>query len=139
MRLGNFVTIEEAYQILGLSRQAGAGEAKAAYRKLALDWHPDRAPIEGEREHFTARFKEIRDAYEFLRQASFPQLPQADDFSPRVGGRSFAKEPEIRTFSASMDFKFDFDLRTIGLALLYFCAAAVLLGLIRWFGRTLSH
>lgn len=130
--------IEEAYQILGLDRHAGPDEAKAAYRKLALEWHPDRAPIDGERERFTARFKEVRDAYELLRSSNFPQLPEAASFEPRLAGRSFAKEPEPKSFSTSVEFRLDVDLRSVALFLLCAAAAVVLIGLMKWFGRTLS-
>jgi molecular chaperone DnaJ len=51
------------YQVLGVSRQADASELKRAYRKLALELHPDRNPGDKESE---ARFKEASEAYQVL-------------------------------------------------------------------------
>ena len=55
--------MSEYYALLGVSRTASEAEIKKAYRKLAMEYHPDRnsAP-EAE-----ARFKEATEAYEVLR------------------------------------------------------------------------
>jgi molecular chaperone DnaJ len=55
--------VSDYYTLLGCSRSASETEIKKAYRKLAMEYHPDRnsAP-EAE-----ARFKEITEAYEVLR------------------------------------------------------------------------
>ncbi len=50
------------YEILELDRQAGDGEVKTAYRKKALEFHPDRNPSHEAEE----RFKEASEAYEVL-------------------------------------------------------------------------
>ncbi|HKY64294.1 MAG TPA: molecular chaperone DnaJ [bacterium] len=50
------------YEILELDRQAGDGEIKTAYRKKALEFHPDRNPSHEAEE----RFKEASEAYEVL-------------------------------------------------------------------------
>ena len=51
------------YEILGVSREAGADEIKSAYRKLAMQYHPDRNPGNKEAEE---HFKEAAEAYEVL-------------------------------------------------------------------------
>ncbi|HIM57429.1 MAG TPA: molecular chaperone DnaJ, partial [Candidatus Latescibacteria bacterium] len=54
------------YEVLGVGRDASEGEIKAAYRKQALKYHPDRNPDNSEAE---ARFKECSEAYEVLSDA----------------------------------------------------------------------
>lgn len=55
-------TSRDYYDILGVSKSASAAEIKAAYRKLALKWHPDRNKEKDAHE----KFKEINEAYEVL-------------------------------------------------------------------------
>ena len=52
------------YEILGVSRSCTEIELKAAFRKLAMQHHPDRNPGDKECEH---RFKEINEAYDVLK------------------------------------------------------------------------
>ena len=56
-------TKRDYYDVLGLSRGAGADEIKKAYRKLAMQHHPDRNPSDVEAEN---KFKEATEAYEVL-------------------------------------------------------------------------
>lgn len=50
------------YEILGVSRDASESEIKAAFRKLAFQYHPDKNQGDGAEE----KFKEVNEAYEVL-------------------------------------------------------------------------
>ncbi|KAK3033704.1 hypothetical protein RJ639_034479 [Escallonia herrerae] len=52
------------YKILGVSKTASVSEIKKAYKKLALQWHPDKNV--DNREEAEAKFREIAAAYEVL-------------------------------------------------------------------------
>ena len=65
------MTLQEAYQILGLPRDATAAQVKAAYRRLVSEAHPDRG---GE----AAEFIRIRAAYEIL-SVFLKEGPPEDD------------------------------------------------------------
>lgn len=58
--------MSDYYELLGVSRDADAEEIKKAYRKLALKYHPDRNKGSKDAE---ARFKEVTEAYEVLRDS----------------------------------------------------------------------
>lgn len=53
---------KDFYQILGVSKNASSDEIKKAYRKLALQYHPDR----NKGKDATEKFKEVTKAYEVL-------------------------------------------------------------------------
>jgi DnaJ-class molecular chaperone len=78
-------TKRDYYDILGVGRTASAAELKKAYRKAALQWHPDR----NKSAEATEKFKEINEAYEVL---SNPKKKEVYDqfghaaFDPRYGG-----------------------------------------------------
>ena len=52
------------YEILGLPREATTDDVKKAYRRLALQWHPDKNP--DNLEEASRKFKQIAEAYEVL-------------------------------------------------------------------------
>jgi molecular chaperone DnaJ len=52
------------YEVLGVPRTTSEQELKSAYRKLALQYHPDRNP--GSTDQATEKFKEITEAYSVL-------------------------------------------------------------------------
>jgi len=55
---------KDYYGILGVPRNASDGEIKKAYRKLAMQYHPDRNP--GKENWANEKFKEINEAYGVL-------------------------------------------------------------------------
>lgn len=55
-------TKRDYYEVLGLSKSASTAEIKSAYRKLALEWHPDR----NKKPEANEKFKEINEAYAVL-------------------------------------------------------------------------
>ena len=55
------------YEVLGISRNANESEIKKAYRKLALQYHPDKNPDDSVAEE---KFKEAAEAYEILSDAN---------------------------------------------------------------------
>jgi molecular chaperone DnaJ len=70
------------YELLEVSRDADGDTIKRAYRKLAMQWHPDRNPGDAEAE---ARFKAISGAYDCLKD---PQKKAAYD---RFGHAAFTQ------------------------------------------------
>jgi DnaJ-class molecular chaperone len=78
-------TKRDYYEILGLTKSASAAEIKAAYRKLALQWHPDRNKAANANE----KFKEINEAYAVLsdvkKKETYDQFGHAA-FQPGMGG-----------------------------------------------------
>jgi DnaJ-class molecular chaperone len=86
-------TKTDYYDILGISKSATAEEIKKAYRKQALEWHPDRH--KDDKEAAEKRFKEINEAYQVLsdpqKKAAFDQYGSAA-FTPggNAGGNPFA-------------------------------------------------
>ncbi len=72
------------YEVLGVSKSASADEIKKAYRKVAMQYHPDRNPGDKVAED---KFKEAAEAYEILSDSD--KKAQYDRFGHAgVGGRS---------------------------------------------------
>src|SRR3954462_908858 len=73
--------MRDYYEILSVGRDADAESVKKAYRKLALQYHPDRNPGDKEAE---AKFKEATEAYEVLRDAE--KRARYDQFGHAAAG-----------------------------------------------------
>ena len=73
------------YDILGVSKGASTDDIKKSYRKLALEWHPDR----NKAANASDKFKEINEAYAVLsdkeKRATYDQFGHAA-FAPGSGG-----------------------------------------------------
>lgn len=80
------------YQTLGVSKSASDSEIKAAYRKKALEWHPDRnkSPEAAE------KFKEITEAYEVLSNSEKRQA--YDQYGPDAFGTQGQQGPFTYTY-----------------------------------------
>lgn len=82
--------MKDYYETLGVNKSASAQEIKQAYRKLALQYHPDRNKTkEGEK-----KFKEINHAYEVLsdsqKRSTYDQFG-AQAFDPSTGSGPFGQ------------------------------------------------
>ena len=75
------------YEVLGVGREASLDEIKKAYRRLAMQYHPDQNPGNKEAEE---KFKEAAEAYAVLSDAD--KRPHYDQFgfdAPNQGGFQF--------------------------------------------------
>jgi len=99
------------YEILGVTRGATENEIKTAYRKLALEFHPDRNKAKDAEN----KFKEINEAYEVLsnkeKRAKYDQFGHAA-FDPSAGfggfggqGQSYRQGPFTYTYSTTGGFE----------------------------------
>src|SRR3989442_14163656 len=77
------------YEVLGLGRNASEEEVKRAYRKLAVQFHPDKNPDDP---HAEEKFKELGEAYDVLmhpdKRAAYDRFGHAA-FAP--GGVGFGR------------------------------------------------
>ena len=91
---------KDYYKILRISRSATAEEIKKSYRKLAMQYHPDRNKGDKEAE---AKFKEISEAYAVLSDGE--KRKQYDRFGAEGFGRRFTQEDIFRDFDFGSIFK----------------------------------
>ena len=82
------VTKRDYYEVLGVSRSASDQELKSAYRKLAMQHHPDKNPGNREAED---NFKELNEAYGVL--SSPDSRARYDRFGHEGVGSAAASAP----------------------------------------------
>jgi molecular chaperone DnaJ len=91
------------YDVLGVQRSCDEKELKGAFRKLAMQFHPDRNSTDPTAEH---KFKEINEAYEALKdpqkRAAYDRFGHAAFENGANGGAGFNAD-----FAASMSNIFD--------------------------------
>ncbi len=95
------------YEVLGISKNAGADEIKKAFRRLAIQHHPDK---EGGDE---TKFKEINEAYEVLKDSSKRQ--RYDQFGHAGVGNSAASDGNSYSGFGGGGQNINFDFGDLGL------------------------
>lgn len=87
------------YEVLGVSKSASADEIKKAYRKVAMQYHPDRNPGDKEAEE---KFKEAAEAYDVLsnadKKARYDRFGHAGVGGASGGGRGPSMEDIFSNF-----------------------------------------
>jgi molecular chaperone DnaJ len=96
------VSKKDYYEVLGVGKDAGDPDIKAAYRKLALKHHPDRNPEDPQAED---RFKEASEAYSVLSDA---QKRAAYDRFGHAGLQGASGHPNAEAFADFGDILGDF-------------------------------
>ena len=90
------------YEVLGVARTASPDELKKAFRKLAMQYHPDKNPGDKKAEE---RFKEINEAYEVLSdQGKRQSYDQFGHMGPQAGFRPGANPFEGFNRTGGFDF-----------------------------------
>lgn len=89
------------YEILDVPRSASADDIKKAYRRKALQWHPDKNP--DNKEFAEKKFKEVAEAYEVLSDRTGPARAEAGAGGPGFGFTFRSPEEVFREFFGSGD------------------------------------
>jgi molecular chaperone DnaJ len=98
---------KDFYSTLGVSRDADTDQIKKAYRRLAMEYHPDRNSDTDAEE----RFREVTEAYEILRN---PEKRSLYDRYGEAGVRRGAGQPDFGFGGFSFSDAFDVFMREFG-------------------------
>jgi len=94
--MANTVSKADYYEVLGVSRDCSESELKTAYRKLAMQYHPDRNPGNAKAEE---KFKEASEAYGVLsdadKRAAYDRYGHASTSAGFGGGSPFADAADL--------------------------------------------
>src|ERR1700761_1933301 len=71
------------YEVLGVTKTVNSEELKKTYRKLAVQFHPDKNPGDKKAEE---RFKELSEAYEVLSDPQKKQMYDQFGHAANAGG-----------------------------------------------------
>ena len=90
---------QDYYEVLGVERNASQEDLRKAYRKLAMEWHPDRHQGDA-KETAEAKFKQISEAHEVLsdpdKRKRYDQFGEhwkhGQEFTPPGGQRTMSRE-----------------------------------------------
>src|SRR5260370_1240468 len=99
---------QDYYELLGVSRKAGAKDIRAAFRKLARKYHPDLNPGDKSSEE---KFKQLQEAYDVLSDSKKRQMYDqygfySDNLPPGGpgGGGGHGGEPDVNFDFGGFDF-----------------------------------
>ena len=87
------IMAKDYYQVLGVPRDASNEEIKKAYRKLAMQYHPDRNP--GKEKWANEKFKEINEAFSVIGDPE--KRKQYDQFGTAGNIGDIFGSPDTRT------------------------------------------
>ena len=105
------------YEVLGVQKNANADEIKKAYRKAAIQYHPDKNPGDKEAEE---KFKEAAEAYDVLsnpdKRARYDQFGHAGMSGAAGGGAGSAAAVSRWRISSRSSAIFSADISAAGSA-----------------------
>eukprot|EP00429_Kryptoperidinium_foliaceum_P096368 CAMPEP_0176249864 /NCGR_PEP_ID=MMETSP0121_2-20121125/34191_1 /TAXON_ID=160619 /ORGANISM="Kryptoperidinium foliaceum, Strain CCMP 1326" /LENGTH=177 /DNA_ID=CAMNT_0017589565 /DNA_START=102 /DNA_END=632 /DNA_ORIENTATION=+ len=88
------MTLQDYYKVLGVPKAAADADIKKAYKKLALQYHPDKNPGNKQAEE---KFKEVAEAYATLsdpqKRRQYDQVRNAPPAATYAGGGGAAYAP----------------------------------------------
>jgi molecular chaperone DnaJ len=98
------------YEVLGIGRDAADGEIKRAYRKLAIQYHPDKNPDD---EAAAEKFREATEAYEVLKDSQ--KRSQYDQFGHMDGAAGLGGAGGFGGFNVDLNDALESFLRNFGM------------------------